>query len=325
MVRNNRKHGAFAVSKRYEDIKLEPSREVRNGIRIDEALRIIYRQMQLNGNRPRTIQSYDFAFEEFMRITGVEYVEDISSDTIYEYLNSIDVSKATKLVRLKSIKAVLGRFFDNRWIEYRFWTAIHIKIDKQVKKGTKESDIEILLSLIDRTTFIGFRDTVAIMLLYKTGIRITTLGQLREHHIDFENLLIDMDGAILKNHDTLKLPIDEQLADLLLTLLEQNKAIRKQYKTRNNHVFITQNGRPISDTQSNTNAISKQLTKYARRYGLKNINAHAIRRAYAKSLLERGANVALISKALGHKSLDTTTMYLELSKDEVAESLRDYL
>lgn len=127
-----------------------------------------------------------------------------------------------------------------------------------------------------------------------------------------------MDGAILKNHDTLKLPIDEQLTDLLRTLLEQNKEVRKQYKTRINHVFITQYGRAISDNQSNTNAISKQLTKYVCRYGLKNTNAHAIRSAYAKSLLERGVNVALISKALGHKSLETTTMYLELSKDEVA-------
>lgn len=39
----------------------------------------------------------------------------------------------------------------------------------------------------------------------------------------------------------------------------------------------------------------------------------------------QGANVALISKALGHKSLETTTVYLDLEKEFVAESLRDYL
>lgn len=154
-------------------LTVKPTNELKNGITIDEALPIIFRQMPLSGNRPRTIESYDFAFSEFIRITGVEYVEDITADKLYDYLNAIDVSRATKLVRLKSIRAVLNRFFDNRWIDYRFWSSIQIKIDKQVKKGAKESDVEVLLSLIDRSTFIGFRDTVAvIMLLYKTGIRI---------------------------------------------------------------------------------------------------------------------------------------------------------
>lgn len=173
LVRNNRRHGVFAVERHYEDLTVKPTNEIKNGITIDEALRIIFRQMPLSGNRPRTIESYDFAFSEFIRITGVEYVEDITADKLYDYLNAIDVSRATKLVRLKSIRAVLNRFFDNRWIECRFWSRIQIKIDKQVKKGAKESDVEVLLSLIDRSTFIGFRDTVAvIMLLYKTGIRI---------------------------------------------------------------------------------------------------------------------------------------------------------
>jgi len=52
-----------------------------------------------------------------------------------------------------------------------------------VKKGAKESDIDRLLQLIDQTTFIGFRDACAIKLMYKSGIRIRTLGELRERHI----------------------------------------------------------------------------------------------------------------------------------------------
>jgi len=33
----------------------------------------------------------------------------------------------------------------------------------------------------------------------------------------------------------------------------------------------------------------------------------------------------LISKALGHKDLSTTTRYLHLDADEVSNNLRDYL
>lgn len=77
--------------------------------------------------------------------------------------------------------------------------------------------------------------------------------------------------------------------------------------------------------KSTNNAISKQLNKYSKRYELPNINAHAIRRAYAKSLYDKGANIALISKALGHSDLSVTTQYLDIEVDEVAENLRDFL
>ncbi|MFG3613183.1 tyrosine-type recombinase/integrase [Rummeliibacillus stabekisii] len=325
MSKNNRKHGIFAVDQRFTDITLQSINDVRNALTIEQALRVVFKQMDITGSRPRTIESYSYVFNDFIKITGLIYVEDIDVDSIYEYLNEINVAKTTKLLRLKTIKAVLSRFFDNRWIEHKFWKNIQIKIDKQVKTAANESDIEILLTLIDRSSFIGFLDSVAILLMYKTGIRIRTLGELRERHIDLENKALDLDGAVLKNREYLKLPIDDQLAEMLRTLIQQNAKIRKKYKKRHDYVFITQNGLGINRSNSSTNAISKQLTRYSRMYGLKNINAHAIRRAFAKNLLNKGANVALISKALGHADISTTTQYLDLNKEEVANSLREYL
>lgn len=325
MSKNNRRHGVFAVNQRFNDIALDSSEDRRDSLTIKKALNIIFRQMEITGSRPRTIESYSYIFNDFVEHTGLIYVEEINADSIYDYLNDINVAKTTKLLRLKTIKAVLSRFFDNRWVEYKFWKNIQIKIDKQVKPAAKEGDIEVLLKLIDRSTFIGFRDTVAILLMYKTGIRIRTLGELRERHIDFDNKMLNLEGAVLKNHDYLKLPIDEQLAEMLQTLILQNAKIRRKYKKRHDYIFITQNGLGINRSDSSSNAISKQLSKYAKLYGLKNINAHAIRRAFAKNLLNKGASVALISKALGHQDLSTTTQYLDLNKEEVANSLRDYL
>ncbi|WP_146553543.1 site-specific integrase [Rummeliibacillus sp. SL167] len=325
MAKNNRRHGVFAVDQRFADVALNSNEDRRDSLTIEKALNIIFRQMEITGSRPRTIESYSYVFNDFVEHTGLIYVEEINADSIYDYLNDINVAKTTKLLRLKTIKAVLSRFFDNRWVEYKFWKNIQIKIDKQVKPAAKESDIEVLLKLIDRSTFIGFRDTVAILLMYKTGIRIRTLGELRERHIDFDNKMLNLEGAVLKNHDYLKLPIDEQLAEMLQTLILQNAKIRRKYKKRHDYVFITQNGLGINRSDSSSNAISKQLSKYAKLYGLKNINAHAIRRAFAKNLLNKGASVALISKALGHQDLSTTTQYLDLNKEEVANSLRDYL
>ena len=151
-----------------------------------------------------------------------------------------------------------------------------------------------------------------------------SLGQIKENHIDIENKVLNLDGSIMKNHNYLKLPLDDQLIKLYTVLIEQNEKIRSHYKQDNEFLFITVKGATINGKSTN-NAISKQLNKYSKRYELPNINADSIRRAYAKSLYDRGANIALISKALGHSDLAVTTQYLDIEVDEVAVNLRDFL
>lgn len=320
-----RKHGIFSIQSEEVNISTKKKAVKRNGVTIPQALETIYQQMRIAGNRIRTIESYDYIFNQFVQFNKLEYVEDITADSIYEYLGSLEVAQQTKLIRLKSIKAVLSKFHNNGWMKQKFWSTINIKIDKQIKKGAKANDIEKLIELIDQNTFIGFRDTVAILTMYKTGIRIQTLGELKERHIDYENLSLNLDGSILKNHKFLKLPIDKELAELFKVLIKQNDKIRSYYNTSNTNIIITQNGLPINNSKTSNNAISKQLNKYSKRFGLQDINAHAIRRGYAKKLLDAGASIAIISKALGHSDLGVTTQYLDLDVEEVSTSLRDYL
>ena len=290
----------------------------------DEALATIVNQMQVSGYRPRTLKDYDTVLSNFAKSTAVTYLEDITVDTVYSWLNSMQVVNQTKLTRLKVLKSFLGKCFTNGWLSSNFWQSINVKVDKKVKKGAKPNDIAILVSSIDKSTFIGLRDATAILTMYKTGIRINTLGQLEENHIDWDNQMLVLNGAILKNHQMLKLPLDEQLIGLYSMLIQCNNKIREYYEVKNKNLFISSKGTTLN-TKSTNNAISKQLTKYAKRFGLENINAHALRRAYAKRLHDKGASIAIISKALGHSDLAVTTQYLDLDVEEVANDLREFL
>nr|WP_254771430.1 site-specific integrase [Psychrobacillus sp. OK028] len=80
----------------------------------------------------------------------------------------------------------------------------------------------------------------------------------------------------------------------------------------------------MNNSKTSNKAISKQLNKYSKRFGLENINPHAIRRGYAKRLLDVGASIAIISKALVHSDLAVTTQYLNLDVEEVAKDLIEY-
>ncbi|ASS97499.1 integrase [Peribacillus simplex NBRC 15720 = DSM 1321] len=293
-------------------------------ILITNALDVITRQMKVSGNRSRTISDYTLHVKHFRSITKVQYVSEITANTIYQWLDSMKVSNQTKLTRLKCLKAFLSRCFDNRWIEMKFWNMINIKVDQKVKEGATEHEVNVLLSLLDLGNFIQLRDAVAVLVMFKTGIRINTLVQLEERHIDLKNNVMNLEGSIMKNHRQIKLPFDDFLKKLLEVLIKQNAVIRGEYEKKNTLLFITKYGDVISTSPTHNN-IQKRLNKYSKMYGLKNINPHALRRGFAKSLLDKGANVAVISKALGHSDLSVTTKYLYLDVDEVANNLRSYL
>lgn len=106
--------------------------------------------------------------------------------------------------------------------------------------------------------------------------------------------------------------------------MQHNAVIRKEYSKSDSLLFITKYGDVISNSPNHNN-IQKRLNKYAKMYGLKNINPHALRRGFAKSLLDKGANVAGILKAMGHSDISVTAKYLHLDVDKVVSNLRFYL
>ncbi|EIF14155.1 integrase/recombinase [Bacillus sp. 5B6] len=86
--------------------------------------------------------------------------------------------------------------------------------------------------------------------MFKTGVRINTLSQLEERHIDFNNSVLNLEGSIMKNHQQRKLPFDDLLKRLLEVLIKQNAFIRKRYRKSNSLLFITKYGDPISSSST---------------------------------------------------------------------------
>ncbi|KAA0965264.1 hypothetical protein FQ087_02845 [Sporosarcina sp. ANT_H38] len=112
-----------------------------NSKTIDEASVIIIQQMTASGYRPRTIKDYETILRNFKKVQDVQYLSDITLNTIYGWLEQMPVSNQTKLTRLKVLKSFLSKCFNNGWYESKFWQTITVKVDKQVKNGADEQDI----------------------------------------------------------------------------------------------------------------------------------------------------------------------------------------
>lgn len=323
----SKKRASLTVSEDLTNVftnELEQKQAPIDGFPIETALRTVIRQMEISGLRPRTISDYERHVTHFVKITETQVVEELTVDHIYTWLASMKVSNQTKLTRLKCLKAFLMRCFYNGWITTNFWRQVNIKVSTPVKEGATEREVQVLLSLLDLGDFVQLRDATAILTMYQTGLRSNTVAQLRNEHVDLSENLFKVDGALLKNHERIHLPFDDTLARLLAALMKQNDLVRHEKRTKNELLFITQHGQSVLRTPTN-NILQKRIGMYAKEFGIKNVNSHALRRGFAKRLLDRGANVAEISKALGHSDIAVTTRYLHLETDEVAENLRKYL
>ena len=300
--------------------KIAPKSE---DVKISDALNTITRQMEIMGYRERTISDYRLHVTHFAEVVGADHLSEIDNDSILKWLSSMDVSNQTKLTRLKCLKAFLTRCLDNGWFKTKFWRTVTVKVDSEVKVGAEEKDVNILLSMLDLTDYVELRDAVAVLIMYQCGLRIKSLSLLEERHIDVERGELRISGDIVKNRKEIILPLEEQTAQLLSILIQQNAVVRREYQKSNNYVFVTMFGDCV--IKGTNNALQRRLKKYADMYGLKNINPHALRRGFAMRLRNKGADILLISKALGHSDLAVTTKYLGMEKEEVSNELRKFL
>jgi site-specific recombinase XerD len=84
----------------------------------------------------------------------------------------------------------------------------------------------------------------------------------------------------------------------------------------NEHLFLNRRGKPISIT-----GIQLQLAKYCKKAGIW-VTCHQLRHTFACQMIAAGVPVTSVQKILGHSSLKTTQLYIEVSDRQVEQDYR---
>lgn len=72
-----------------------------------------------------------------------------------------------------------------------------------------------------------------------------------------------------------------------------------------------------------TEGFTAMIQRYANNIGLQHkVTAHMLRHSFAVHSLKAGRNLRTIQKYLGHKSLTTTQIYLDVTGDDIKEDAR---
>jgi site-specific recombinase XerD len=149
----------------------------------------------------------------------------------------------------------------------------------------------------------GDRNRAAVALMFRAGLRVGEALALHPKHVDRVNNLIRVEDG--KGGVDRTVGID----DGALRFVETWMAHRKALGLNGVHPLLCQlNGRPWS-----RQAFSEALRAAAKKAGIdKRVHPHGLRHSHAVDLhFTEGVPLGAVQKQLGHKSVATTSVYLD--------------
>ncbi len=160
--------------------------------------------------------------------------------------------------------------------------------------------------LLDATTSLKHR--ALFMALYGSGLRVSEACNLTVQDIDSSRMVIHVRQA--KGHRDRDVMLSPVLLDELRHYFRRIRPKGWLFPGKGGHKPIT------------TKAVFLMIRKAAARAKItKTVSPHVLRHSFATHLLESGTDVRTIQLLLGHKDLETTVIYLHVSKQHVQNTV----
>ena len=239
----------------------------------------------------KTIKTYNYSLNNFFNFVKKDFKKINKQDinAYFYYLADKNISGSTINVNLNAIK-----FFYQEILNKKL--TIKIKYSKVPKKLPLFLTQDEIIKLIDNIE--NNKHKLMIKLLYSSGLRVSELLNLKVRDFDFEN-----DYGWVRQGKGNKDRIFVIAISLKQDLIDYVKDL-----DYDSFLFTSYNGRMSVRT---IQEIIKKATKRSKIN--KKIHPHSLRHSYATHLIENGYDVSSVQSLLGHKSLETTMIYLHIA------------
>lgn len=265
----------------------------------------------------RTAIEYQREIEEFIAYLPSVIPGDWPIDELVTRVTNSEVRRyIIELMRPKTIKAVAVRrkiFAIRSFYKYQVYSGRMTvdptygvtppKAEKRVPKVLSEDEMGQFLRtrVAGRTDFLRLRDAAMFELLYAAGIRRAELVGINLDDVDIERRSMRVIGKGDKERVVF---FNDATADAITMYL----GVRP--RTSDRALFLSRRGTRLSHSMAGV-----VFKMYATVSGLAlKASPHVVRHSFATHLLENGADLLTIKELLGHASLATTQIYLNVSK-----------
>ncbi|AGA70573.1 site-specific recombinase XerD [Desulfitobacterium dichloroeliminans LMG P-21439] len=267
-----------------------------------------------------TISSKRVTITSFLNYLGDNKVMDFHhclQKNVTGYLSSIaNLSSSTisgRTFTLRHFFNYLSRRNLTLFSGYELFPVIFTNKRERILSFYSIEEVRRIISAIDRGTPYGKRDFIVLLLAAELGMRSGDIIRLKTSDIHWDHDTIEFVQYKTKTFN--QLPLMENIKYALIDYLKNGRP-----ESDSGYIFIgTKNGKkPLTNT-----CIHQIVSKYFRKANVdtseRKHGPHAMRHSLASNMLHNNTPMHVIKEVLGHSSINTTRIYLNIDVDSLRE------
>lgn len=250
---------------------------------------------------PLSLRRYRSIFERLEESLPVQ-VEQVTFQHLKNYLRDREISVKTRYDETALIKSLFAFAVKGGYLERNPAALLPLpKLPHDPPPALTREEYEKLLELAATPTlnraidkWYAARNVAIIAMLVDSGVRVSELCAMKWRDVDLSARIAMVWGG--KGNQNRVVVLTSRACQLIAAHWRQQKTGER--------LVENPDGSPVS-----YHGVYKLMKRLGARLGI-NLYPHLLRHTYATISIQNGADVTYVSKQLGHKSLDTTMIYV---------------
>ncbi|MFV0553450.1 MAG: site-specific tyrosine recombinase/integron integrase [Mangrovibacterium sp.] len=272
-----------------------------------------------------SISAYTSDLTKFVTFMQAEYpdvrVEKVKREHtqhFVEELNKKGVSIRTQARTMSGIKSFFNCLIMDDVVAIDPTDDITVgNIEKNVPEVLTLHEIDSIIAAVDLKKPEGERNVAMLETLYSCGLRVSELINLKITDLFFNQGFIEITG---KGDKRRLVPVSDTCKDRINQYLNNSRRYVRVKPESQNILFLNRRGSKLSRVMVFT--IVKNL---AASVGIKKkVSPHTFRHSFATHLIAGGADLRVVQDMLGHESILTTEIYLQIDPQQLKETVSLY-
>ena len=267
-------------------------------------------------NSEITKKDYAGSILPFFEHFGINNIEDLKKLTIEDYVDYRDYlmnekgncanTVNTRFMGISSFLSYLSNELNVNIQNYACSVAKRLVIQSKKSTSLNANEAVDLLNVCKNP-----REYAMIMLFLNNGLRMSELVNLELSDYDTENNTI---SVIRKGGVKKVIPISQEVNSAIYEYLKYRK------HTDCSKLFVSNGGKKMCPY-----SINRTIKKLTRKANIEtDISAHSLRRTLATDLHKSGYDIKEIKDVLGHKSINTTALYIKDEEETVRNVMKNH-
>lgn len=238
----------------------------------------------------------------FRQFVGDIHPRDVSVQTVDQFVQS-QSQQGLKAATINRRLASLSSFFDflaeqaedDEWHNPVHWKRHSLKVGRHLPRDVNDDIIQRLFGVIHDA-----RDRAMFTLMLSAGLRVSEVVQLQLQDLPM------IETSILSRLRVSGKGDKERITWLTAEAMRPVQAwLGQRPPSSTANVFLNQRGQPLS-----VSGIQYRLKQYCQQAQVQ-VTCHQLRHTFARRLAERGVPIESLAKLLGHRSIQTTQLYID--------------